>query len=140
MPTRDFDAARAERLRERDPIRFTLGGETFTCVPAVPIGASFDLADAPEPDRVTDLSVSRSLAAFIENTLVDGDVDRFRAALRSKAEPVNGADLYEVVTWLAGEYAARPTSPSTGSSGGRATTGETSSSEPDATALETSAA
>lgn len=138
MPTIDFDAARAERRRERDPLAFVLGGEHFTCLPVIPVGAGLDLADAPERSDQTGAHV-RGLIAFIKNTLVDDDLDRFDKVLRAKTDPVGADDLFDVAVALSQEYTGRPTSPSTDSSGGRDSTGETSSSEHFETSEEVSA-
>lgn len=137
MATHDFDAARKERLRERDPISFRLGGQTFTCLPVIPVGAVLDLEAAPEIDD-DEARAAKELARFIDNTLVEADRERFQQLLRNRAEPIDGTALFQVAVFLAGEYTARPTSPSTGSSGGRGTDGATSSSPPDTTASATS--
>lgn len=126
MPTRDFDAARAERLRQRDPIRFVLGGETFTCLPVIPVGAGLDLADAGHHPMGT-VGYTQALHRFIRSALVDDDLDRFEKVLTSKTDPVGPNDLQELAEWLAEEYTARPTSPSTDSSGGRQSSGDPSS-------------
>jgi hypothetical protein len=130
MPHRDFDAARAERERQVEPVTFTLGGETFQCV-APSVGDALDLADAPEPESSLIGSV-KAIAKFIDKILIPADRGRFKKLLRKMDTPhgpVNSYDLIEVGMWLAEEYAGRPTEPSTDSSGGRATTGDTSSSD-----------
>lgn len=105
-----------------------LGGETLTCVVAVPVGCAFDLADTPEfvPAEATEQKVVAGLADFIRGVLIDEDVARFEKAIRNRADPVEGADLYAVVEYLAEAYAGRPTSPSGGSSRGRRTAGRSS--------------
>lgn len=137
MAARDFDVARSERLRERDPISFTLAGQTFTCLPVIPVGAALDLEEAPEVDE-DEARAARALARFIDSALIDDDRERFAETLRQREDPVDGTALFDIAVWLAGEYAARPTSPFTGSSGGRPSNGQSSSSEPSPTASGTS--
>lgn len=139
MAIKDFDAARRERRRERAlaPIGFKLGGETFLCLPVVPVGAALDLEEAPEI-REDEAAAAKSLAKFIDSVLTDDDRPRFDALLHRRDDPIDGTDLFEVAVHLAGEYAARPTSPSIDFFGGRATTGPTSSSSPSPTDSESS--
>jgi hypothetical protein len=125
VAAQDFDAARRERIRRRTPIEFTLGGETFSVLPVIPVGIGFDLVDAPD-FAVDGVGASRAFANFIEQCLPDADVDRFRKVLRSKAEPVDPDALLELMEWLTAEYTARPTGPSNGSSAGRNTDGRNS--------------
>lgn len=142
MPAFDFDAARRERLRARDPITITLGGETFTCLPIVPFGASWGLIDAPAlPDPTEGLSfVYKALAAFVADCLIPEDVDRWWALFTSKTEIIDGVALREVTDALTAAYTGRPTSPSTDSSDGRPKTSPASSSQPEPKASATSAA
>lgn len=125
MPARDFDLARRERAAKRTPVQFLLGGERFTLLPVIPIGAAFDLHDAPEPDT-DEPSAVRAVARFITEALVPGDVERFEEVLRSREEPIDPEAILEVGTFIAEHYAGRPTVPSSGSSGGRHTSGATS--------------
>jgi hypothetical protein len=133
MPHRDFDAARAERERQVEPVTFTLGGEQFQCVLAPSVGDALDLADAPEPETSLIGSV-RAIVRFVDKILVPADRARFAELIRKMDTPhgpVNAYDLIEVGVWLGEEYAGRPTDPSSDSSGGRdqTTTGSTSNSE-----------
>ena len=131
MPHRDFDAARAERERQVEPVTFTLGGEDFTCVLAPAVGDALDLADAPEPESSLIGSV-KAITKFIDKILVPADRAKFKKLLRkidTPHGPINSYDVIEVGVWLSEEFAGRPTEPSTDFSGGRATTGPTSSSD-----------
>lgn len=132
MTIKDFDAARRERLRERDPLQFVLQGDTYTCVPVVPVGDALDLADAPDVDAGAAFMVA--ICAFVDKILVDDDRPKFAAAIRRRDDPVDPMTLLEIVEWLSEEYVARPTSPSDASSDGPGGTGQTSSSEASAKA------
>lgn len=121
MPARDFDAARSERQRDRDPITFTLGGETFTCVPSLPICFFLDVAEVGGPVL---------LALEVETCVVDDQRERFNALLRRTRDPLGEEDVEAVHRWLVETYANRPTERSSGSPDGPLTSGEPSSSEP----------
>jgi 4-amino-4-deoxy-L-arabinose transferase-like glycosyltransferase len=100
MPPKDFDAARKERLRQRDPMQFVLQGDVYTCVPVVPVGVGFDLADEPEPDPENPQLV-RGFAMFIDNILIEEDRERFQAALRRRDDPVwRALSILLWLTWL----------------------------------------
>lgn len=129
MAFRDFDAEVAERHRETDPIEFTLGGVRFQCRPVCPFGAVLDLANAPEIR--TDLpGAVAGIVAFLSQVVVDGQAEQVADAVRT----VNADIAYEVIQWLVGEYAGRPTQPSSGSAVSPLPDGRASSSEPSDTA------
>lgn len=126
MPTWDFDAARRERLRARDPISFTLGGEQFTCLPVIPLGVAWALADAPDQAELlqqTTPQVLHGLAGLVADMLILGDVDRWWALFQSKEEVIDEDAIYELVQTLTAAYTGRPTSPSIDSSDGRSKSG-----------------
>jgi hypothetical protein len=131
MPHRDFDAARAERMREVEPLSFTLGGETFRCVNEPTIGDALALADAPEPTENESAAV-KAILAFVGSLVVPEDQKRWRRMLarqrpgRRNRHPVGGGEVVELGVWLAVEYSGRPSGPSTGSSAGRHGSGDPS--------------
>ncbi len=129
MPFRDFTAEAAERARERDPIEFTLGGVRLRGRDILPFGAVLDLADAPnEKDDVA--GAMRAFIRFFEEVVVDDQTHLVEEAVR-------GSDFYErhdIIPWLSGEYAGRPTHPSSGSAVSPLPDGRASSSEPSDTA------
>jgi hypothetical protein len=129
VPFRDFTAEAAERARERDPIEFTLGGVRLRGRDILPFGAVLDLADAPnEKDDVA--GAMRAFIRFFEEVVVDDQTHLVEEAVR-------GSDFYErhdIIPWLSGEYAGRPTHPSSGSAVSPLPDGRASSSEPSDTA------
>lgn len=128
MGFQDFDAARAERARAREPFGFTLGGESFECI-TVPIFG--DELDALTQDETLGASVVNT----IKRNLIDDDSrTRFDALIRRRDDPIDTEALIEVRNWMSEQYVGRPTERSNGSSGGPQTNGQTStasSSEPD---------
>lgn len=126
MASIDFDAARRERIASRNPVEFTLGGVTFRCRPAI---AFENLLLAYEDEtRRSDSELYRMMCDFVARCLPDDQVERWRAVLVDDDEPVEEDDVKAVVKFLVGRYAARPTSPSNGSSVGRRKGGSTTSS------------
>ena len=125
MPTLDFDAARRERGRG-EPLRFKLGGKTFTCVPMAPFAW---VGDAVTKDQdVTVLQRFEQACQFVRDVLAtDADRKRFDGVLRSFDDPITEQDVLDVVNGLVAVYAARPTLPPNGSSNGRRRTGARSS-------------
>jgi hypothetical protein len=114
----DFDAARRE---EQDrPIRFKLGGITFTAVAVMPAGAYLDTygkTDVP-------------LLPFLQSVMEDGEYDRLVARVYDKADPIDVVHLVRVVRKLEAMYSARPTRRPTGSPAGPDATGAAFSSAP----------
>jgi len=132
MPHRDFDAVRALRLRDREPVTFTIGGERFTCVVEPSLGDALALADAPEPDQ-SEVGAARAIVRFVESLLVPEDRKRWRRTVARQSprrwrrrEPVSAAEIVELGAWLAASYTTRPTRPSSVSSSGRQHSGDTS--------------
>lgn len=127
----DFDAARRERQAHTprpEPVRFLLGGETFTLLDAIPLGATLDLHDAPEPTPETLNEAVVALVRFVDRVLVDEDRERFKELLRRRNDPIDGWDIIELGDRIARHFANRPTVPSSDSSAGRPPDGESSNS------------
>lgn len=126
----DYDAARKERLRLRDPVEFTLGGVRFRCRKAI---SSEELFAAM--DREAELGSQRERFEFHSGFIADClDSDaarkRWKQVLSNRADPITEDDITAIIRDLVGVYAGRPTSPSNGSSAGRRTTGRSSKSSP----------
>lgn len=124
----DYELARRERNAKREPNTIVMGGEQFTLLPTIPISAGFDLVDAPEPSADPDMQSEaiRALCTFIRLVLVDDDQPRFDALLARREDAIDGADIVAYGQMLAEVYSGRPTVPSSGSSGGRRSSGRTS--------------
>lgn len=127
MPHRDFDAARAERVRQTEPVSFTLGGETFSCVVEPTLGDILALAGAPEPEE-SEVEAVRAILAFTGEIVVPEDRARFRRLVRRerprrfrrrRGGAFSAADVVALAFWLVEVYTGRPTRPSSGSSDGR---------------------
>lgn len=144
----DFDAARAERRQQTEPLTFRLGGETFT-VRAIGLGDIWldelhgdNLPAAPERFAPTTPGGRQLLetARVVAHRIVVEDRERWWSIFDEERDPIDAADLYDVVDGLTKAMVARPTSPSGGSAAGRngKTNGTPSNSEPDGTSEPTS--
>jgi hypothetical protein len=99
---RDFDAERAERVR--DPLRFRLGGEDFVADGGIPATAVFDLAVMSEAEGDAAFLAFRD---FLLSVLPGDDEGRLMATLRAARVPLE--QLADVVSWLIAQATARPT-------------------------------
>lgn len=126
---RDFDASRRAYAPERDPVTFTLGGETFTVLPDPTLGDTFDLADAPDisaadfdPNGAADLKLVRILTGFIRRMVPEEDRARFDRALY-RIPSTSAYVIVECAEWITEQVVGRPTEPPASSSSGRHTIG-----------------
>lgn len=129
MPRRSFGAAR--RSAAAEPIVFTLGPyfEEFTLIPEPSLGATFAIADAPQPAPENMLESAQVLARFIRLMLRPEDRDRFDRTLHRMSPASEAAsDIVECALWITEQVTGFPTPPPADSSAGRPTSGMTSSS------------
>lgn len=118
MPrSRDFDAEPNED-EQLGPISFVADGQEWHCVPGIPAGNLYDLSN------------SSSLIAlqmdYIEQILVEEDIERWREATRRRGTKLDQKTVDKIFTWLAEVYAGRPTESSSGSGNGSSPNGTTS--------------
>lgn len=96
--------------RQTKPITFELDEETFTCRPEIPGTLLLEYAEMIGQDNV---SVSAKVVLdFFKAVMRDEEHARFRKFTDSPDNPVNIQVLGEIVEYLLGEYAQRPTQPS----------------------------
>jgi hypothetical protein len=127
VPFQDFDAARRERARANDPVRFRLGGEDFTLLPNPSIFDALELAAAPEPTESITGAVE-AIIRFIDALMPDDrSRSRWKKLQRRRKDPPTAEDYVELGAWLAEQYTGRPTVPSGDSSPGRPENGTDSS-------------
>jgi hypothetical protein len=132
---KNFDEQRSERLsRAEDERTFVIGGEPFLVRAAV-------RPEATEPweDIEPGLSHGETLANC-DQTILNliepaGDAhERWRNLRAREDDPVTLQDMLELIPWMIGTAAGRPTEPPESSSDGRGSTGTTltaASSSPD---------
>jgi hypothetical protein len=134
MAHRDFDASRRAYHVERDPVTFTLGGETFEVLLDPSLGDTFDLYDAPEvrynddgtvaydAGRQDDLQLVRVLTRFLERALPLEQRPTFQRALY-RIPAAQAGVIIEAAMWIVEQVTAFPTGPPASSSRGRAKRG-----------------
>lgn len=111
-----FDAEK-KKGKKPDPVKFSLAGEEFECLPALPAGV---VADLPE------MISTRALIGFIKGVLIDGDDERFEEAIHRRDVIVTQDHITDVFNWLCEVYGDRPTVPSKDSANGAGPTGDSS--------------
>lgn len=130
MPYRDFDASRRAYQVDRDPVRFSLGGEEFEVLLDPSLGDTFDLYDAPEVrfnddgtvafDEANggDLVLVRTLTRFLERSLPLEQRPTFQRALY-RVPARQGHVIIEAALWIVEQVTAFPTEPPGNSLPGR---------------------
>lgn len=113
MATRDFS-------RKRENITFTIDGEVFEAVPALPgdVLAEFAVRFTGTEDT-DDLSVRLSQwKAALELVLQPESYARFTARMKDPERPIELEQSSEIIVWLLEQYGMRPTQPPSPSSDG----------------------
>lgn len=122
MPT--FDVAVATPI---DSVDFSVSGktreglpwsETFTALPAMPVGCLVDLGNGTMP--ATDCAV------FVAGLLMPESTERFEALIRDKDRIITDYALADIMQRLFSAMVGRPTAPPVDSQGGSSATGTTS--------------
>lgn len=134
---RDFDASRRAYHVDRDPVTFTLGGETFEVLLDPSLGDTFDLADAPpvrfnddgtvafDPNQGDDLLLVRTLSRFLERSLPLEQRATFQRALY-RIPATEAGVIIEAAVWIVQQITGFPSEPPASSSSGRRTNGRRS--------------
>jgi hypothetical protein len=115
---KDFDAARAERVRE--PLEFVLGGETFITAAALPGGLLLDLGRAVTGGD--DTASFAIFAEFFEAVIPPEDAERFAAVVRR----VELDTIMDLMSWITEESIGRPLSRGSSSPGRSSPSGPSS--------------
>jgi hypothetical protein len=102
MPSMDFDAALA--AEEREPVVFTIHGQTFQGVPIddLPWTAGLRLSAAPDEGAEAEAAIGK----WFDAVIIPSDRERFGLVL----DQLGSASLKRLMEWLGTVYAGRPTS------------------------------
>ena len=106
-----------------EPISFQIYGETFRCRPAMQGTTLIQFIAESSADDPS--SSARAVLKFFEQALLTEDSERWEALTLGENTIVPMETLSEIMDWLVGQYAARPTEPPTPSEPGGSTTGTT---------------
>lgn len=91
--------------KRREPIEFTLDGETFTFTPPKTAGMVLAVIDGEEGE-------AKALFDWLDDGLPEDQSARLEARLRDPADDFDIEDLMEIVKSLAARASGRPTKPS----------------------------
>jgi hypothetical protein len=134
VTNRDFDASRRAYHVERDPVCFTLGGESFDVVLDPSLGDTFDLYDAPEvrtdangivlfdQNNGDDIVLVRTLQRFIERSIPIEQRPAFQRAMY-RIPAAEAGVIIECAMWIVEQMTSFPTEPPGNSSSGRQAAG-----------------
>lgn len=121
---RDFDAERAERARDQEPITLRLGERDWTLRNGVPFGNVVAIALAnKQGDEMSAITASRDL---IVGAVVDAEVADFTEVV----DRLDVDTVLDLTRWIVEMSSARPTTPPSASPDGRESNGAASTSEP----------
>lgn len=100
----------------KEPLSFSLHGETFECHPALQGKFLLDLvASASSDDPGSSAAV---VSSFFSQVLTEESYKRFQALSVDPERIVSVETLGEITGWLVGEYTDRPTTAQENSSSG----------------------
>ena len=118
---KDFGAPVAASSDE--PITFQLYGKTFRCKPALQGRLLIEfIAESSQEDPSAG---ARAVLKFFDSAIIENDHEAFNELTENPETVVPMETLSEIMDWLVGQYAARPTQPPTQSEPGDSTTGTT---------------
>jgi|SRR6478735_727231 len=95
-------------------IEFDIDGRVFKCQPQLPAGLIMRFADVTAGDNDDDTGASNSnmiafIRDFLDAAIVPEQRQEMRDLLNDPDVPISINLLLDILTWLAGEYTARPT-------------------------------
>lgn len=112
MATKDF-------TKKREEISFTVGADTFVAYPALAAQTLLDYATKLQGQNTDDATVLVSVYKdVLANILEPDSYERFLERMADRMDPIDPAQLDEIVTWLFQEYGLRPTQQSEPSADG----------------------
>lgn len=143
------------RERSTAPIEFKIDGDVFQAVATLnadqkihaislvnALGAAqldglalgnIDPANASQRDVERARSIAQEadkavgeVMNLLDELLLPQSAERFAERMKSKTEPIELEQVFEIFQWLIGEYGDRPTSPLSSSSNGHSGTGTSS--------------
>ena len=108
---------KVQDLDDLEPLSFDLGGEEFTCYPAVQGKVILDImkiaAEGDEDTRGVLMAVS--VLDFFEKVMPPEEYERLGKLMEDPKRIVELDVMSEIMSWLIEEYSGRPTEPSSDS-------------------------
>ena len=109
--------------KKRNRILFRIDDDVFEATPAVPADTMISFAKRFTVSDPTQMTVEQQLNVFTDvlgDVLLPESMDRMRARMGDKANPVDLDQLDSIIQWLFEEYGMRPTPAPSDSSNGDA--------------------
>jgi len=119
--TRFKDFGKTQALDEYEPLGFALNGEDFACRPALAGAALLDFVRRADSDSGS--VAAEAIVSFLEDSLEEGERERFVAMIRDPEVIVEVETLGDIAGWLIEQYTTRPTKPRSRPQGGRSSIG-----------------
>ena len=95
-----------KKLADYEPLGFELGGEEFTCHPAIQGAVFLDFVENSSDDET---SSAAALYDFLKAAMPEEEYERLQALLHSDDVIFEIDVIGEVVKYLVEEYSSRPT-------------------------------
>lgn len=92
----------------KEPLSFSLHGETFNCYPSVQGKVLLNMVAKTSGDD-QGIAVAKILDEFFSVCLLPESLQRFNALLEDPERIVSVETIGEITGWLIEEYSARPT-------------------------------
>lgn len=117
QPKKRHKSFKVQNVDELEPLSFDLGGEEFTCYPAVQGKVILDIMKiASEGDEDTrGMMMAVSVLDFFEKVMPPEEYERLGKLMEDPKRIVELDVMSEIMSWLIEEYSGRPTEPSSDS-------------------------
>ncbi|MGL4998052.1 MAG: hypothetical protein ACRC5T_03715 [Cetobacterium sp.] len=106
MTNRYKDFGYGKVVENQEPLKFSLHGEEFECVPQIQGKVMLDLVASSSADDAG--ATAKVIGDFFGKVLRPESYKRFDALINDQDKIVSIEALSEIVSWLVGEYSGRP--------------------------------
>lgn len=106
MADRYKDFGYGKTVEKKEPIKFSLHGEEFQCVPNIQGKVMLDLVASTADENSG--ATAKVISEFFGRVLVPESYKRFDALVNDQDKIVTIETLSDIVSWLVGEYSGRP--------------------------------
>lgn len=119
-----YDSPMTDPIRFKDfslspePVRFAIDGDTFACVPEIPLDALGDLAKLGSAASASPDEMMSKMHDLFDGLLLDESAALFRDRCASKVNPIGMRHVMNIIPWLLEVYGMRPIEPSSESGSG----------------------
>jgi hypothetical protein len=105
--------------RDRELINFTIDGDKFDCVPAIPAKTLMEMtSDFAGMDDDDPTQAIKAMMTVLEKFLLPASFALFERRMGDQARPIEFPQVNDVIMWLMEQYGMRPTEQSEPSAAG----------------------